>query len=53
MISQILARIRMHQRAQRTPPHHQPAHKRAKLLRRENVHLEHADWVRADRPLEK
>ena len=53
MIPHILPRIRMHQHAQRAPPHHQPAHERPELLRREQVHLEHPDRVRPDRPLEQ
>ena len=52
MIPNIIPRIRMNQRAKRLPPHHKPAHKRAKLLRTENIHFEHANRVRADRSLE-
>ena len=52
MIPNIIPRIRMNQRAKRPPPHHKPAHKRAKLLRTENIHFEHANRVRADRSLE-
>ena len=52
MIPNIIPRIRMNQRTKRPPPHHKPAHKRAKLLRTENIHFEHANRVRADRSLE-
>lgn len=52
MIPNIISRVRMNQRTKRPPPHHKPAHKRAKLLRVEHVHLEHANRVRADGPLE-
>ena len=53
MIPNIIPGIRMNQRAQRPPPNHQPPHKSPKLLRREDVHLEHSDRVRAYRPLEQ
>lgn len=39
----------MQQRAQRAPPDHQPRDERAELLGREEVDLEHARVVRADR----
>ena len=51
MIPHIISRIRMDQRAQRPPPNHQPTDKSPKLLRRENIHLEHPDRVRAYRSL--
>ena len=51
MIPHIVPRIRMNQRAQRPPPNHQPTDKSPKLLRRENIHLEHPDRVRAYRSL--
>lgn len=52
MVPNIVSRIRMNQRTKRPPPHHKPAHKSAKLLGIEHIHLEHADRVRADRSLE-
>ena len=52
MISLVITRIRMHQHAQRASPDIQPRHKRAKLLGREQIDLEHADWVRTHGPLE-
>jgi hypothetical protein len=52
MIPNIIPRIRMNQRTKRPPPHHKPAHKRAKLLRTENVHLEHPNRVWANGSLE-
>jgi hypothetical protein len=48
MIPNVIPRIRMNQRTKRPPPHHQPTHKRAKLLRTEYIHLEHPDRVWAD-----
>ena len=53
MIPNVIPRIRMNQRTKRPPPHHQPTHKRAKLLRTEYIHLEHPDRVRAHGPLEQ
>lgn len=53
MISNIIPRIRMHQRAQRPPPNHQPRHKGPKLRRREDIHLKHPDRVRAYGSLEQ
>ena len=52
MIPIIISRVRMNQRTKRPPPHHKPAHERAKLLRVEHIHLEHANRVRADGSLE-
>lgn len=52
MIPHIIPRIRMNQHTQRPPPNNQPTHKRPKLLRREQIHLKHPDWMRADGPLE-
>lgn len=52
MIPNIIPRIRMNQRTQRPPPHHQPTYKPTKLLRSKNIHLEHPDRVWADRSLE-
>jgi len=52
VISDIIPRIRMNQRTKRSPPNHQPAHKRAKLLWSKHVHFEHADRVRSDGSLE-
>ena len=44
MIPPILPRIRMHERAQRTPMNHEPRHESAELLWREEVDFEH--WFR-------
>jgi len=52
MIPNIIPGIRMNQRTKRPPPHHKPTHKGSKLLRTENIHLEHANRVRADGSLE-
>jgi len=52
MVPNIVPGIGMNQRTKRSPPHHKPAHERAKLLRTEHIHLEHADRVRADGSLE-
>ena len=46
MIPNIVPRIRMHKSAQNPPPNHQPRHKGPKLLRREEIHLEHPDRMR-------
>jgi len=43
----------MNQRTQRPPPNHQPPYKSPKLFRREHIHLEHPDRVRAYRLLEQ
>lgn len=53
VISNIIPCIRMHQRAQRPPPNHQPRNKGPKLRRREDIHLEHPDRVRAYGSLEQ
>lgn len=52
MIPNIIPRIRMNQRTKRPPPHNEPAHKRAKLLRTEHIHFEHANRVRTNGFLE-
>ena len=52
MVPNIVPGIGMNQRTKRSPPHHKPAHERAKLLRVEHIHLEHANRVRADGSLE-
>jgi hypothetical protein len=53
MIPNIIPSIRMNQRTKRSPPDHQPTHKRAKLLRAEHIHLKHANWVRTDGSLKQ
>lgn len=48
MIPHLVVGVRMHERAQRTPINHQPRDKGPELLRREKVHFEHPQRVRAD-----
>jgi hypothetical protein len=52
MIPNIIPRIRMNQRTKRAPPHDQPTHKRSKLLRTKDIHLEHPNRMRANGSLE-
>lgn len=51
MVTELIVRVRVHQRRQRTSIDNKPGHERAELRRSEQVHLEHASQMRADGPI--
>jgi hypothetical protein len=51
MVSFFLVCVGMDQSGQRTSVDHQPWNESSKLLRREQVDLKHADWMRSKRSI--
>lgn len=48
MVPHIIPRIRVHERAQRAPVDDEPGDEGAELRGREDVDLEHSDWMRTE-----